>query len=343
MLTERQSHILEFVISEHVDTAEAVGSAFIGRKYKLSVSPATIRSEMAELESQGYLRQPHTSAGRIPTGKGYRFYVERLMHEEDLPLEAQQTIRHQFHQVVRGQEALVHLAASILAQAVENAAVVTAPHTIASHIKHLELVSLHDRTVLLVLVIDQVQLKQQIFSLEEPCTQDELSATAGRLNHLFGGATVEQIESNQTELPPVERQVMDLVIAIMRASDEAGFDDARMDGLQHILSQPEFVGNDRALALLELLDGPNLTRLIPLQALALPGVAVFIGGENPRLAEASEAMRDCSIVVGAYGAPGVATGALAVLGPMRMHYSRTISTVRYLADVMSEVLAEYYE
>ena len=341
MLTERQSHILEFVISEHVDTAEAVGSEFIGRKYKLSVSPATIRHEMAELEAQGYLKQPHISAGRVPTGLGYRFYVERLMHEEELPREAQETIRHQFHQAVHGQEAWVHLAASILAQSVQNAAVVTTPHTVASRIKHLELVSLHERTALLVLVLDQVQLKQQIFDLEEPCTQEQLSATAEELNRRFGGSTAEEVAAGQEGLPAVARQVIGLVESIMRAAEEEEFDEARLDGLRHILSQPEFAGSERALGLLELLDGRNLTRLLPLRALARGGVAVFIGAENPRLAQAGEAMRECSIVVGAYGAPGVATGALAVLGPMRMRYSRTISTVRYLADVMSDLLTEY--
>ncbi len=343
MLTERQSHILEFVISEHVDTAEAVGSEFIGRKYKLSVSSATIRNEMAELEAQGYLLQPHTSAGRVPTGKGYRFYVERLMREEELPWEAQQTIRHQFHQVESGHEAWVHLAASILSQAVGNAAVVTAPRTAASRIKHLELVSLHDRTALLVLVLDQVQLKQQIFDLEKPCTQDELSAMANRLNHLLGGSTAEEVASRQVDLPAAEQHVVEVVAAVMRAADQGDTDEARLDGLRHILSQPEFAGSDRVQGLLELLEGRNLTRLIPLRALAGGGVAVFIGAENPRLAQAGEAMRECSIVVGAYGAPGVATGALAVLGPMRMRYSRTISTVRYLADVMSELLSDYYE
>ena len=342
MLTERQSHILEFVISEYVETAEAVGSQFIGRKYQLRVSPATIRNEMAELDAQGYLRQPHTSAGRVPTGKGYRFYVESLMREEELPWEAQQTIRHQFHQVEHGQEAWVHLAASILAQAVENAAVVTAPRTAASRIRHLELVSLQERTALLVLVLDQVQLRQQLLTLDEPCTQEELSAMAGRLNSRFAGRSLRELAGGQAELTAAERQVMDVVAAMVRAVDEGVSDETYLEGLRHILSQPEFSASDRALALLEVLDERTLTRFLPLRSLAREGVTVFIGSENPRLAEAGEAMRECSIVVGAYGAPGVATGTLAVVGPMRMRYPRTISTVRYLANVMSELLSEYY-
>src|SRR3970282_2045644 len=110
---------------------------------------------MAELENQRYLNHPHTSSGRVPTDQGYRYYVEWLMREEELPWEAQQTIRHQFHQVEHGQEAWVHLAASILAQAGEHAAVVAAAPAAASRIRHLELVSLQERTALLVLVLDQ--------------------------------------------------------------------------------------------------------------------------------------------------------------------------------------------
>lgn len=343
MLTERQSRILEFVISEYVETAAPVGSQFIGRKYQLSASPATIRNEMAELEALGYLSQPHTSSGRVPTNKGYRFYVEWLMHEEQLSWEAQQTIRHQFHQIERGQEAWMHLAASILAQAVENAAVVTPPRTVACRIKHLELVSLHDYTVLLVLVVDQARLEQQILTLEEVCTQEELSAMAARLNHMFGGSAANEVAAREVELTQVERQVMDAVEAIMQAVDGGGFDEAYLEGLRHVLSQPEFASSDRVLGLLELLDERNLTRTIPLRSLAQEGVTVIIGADNPRLAQAGEAIRACSVVVGAYGAPGVASGALAVLGPMRMRYSRTISTVRYLANVMSELVSEYYE
>src|SRR3990170_5637887 len=171
MLGERQSRILELVVREYVEAASPIGSQLIARKYRLNASPATIRNEMADLEEQGFLTHPHTSSGRVPTEHGYRYYVETLMQEEELPWEEQQTIRHQFHQVERGQDAWVHLAASILAQSLENAAVVTAPWTSACRLKHLELVSLHDRTALVVLVLDQARLKQQVLLLEEEQTQ----------------------------------------------------------------------------------------------------------------------------------------------------------------------------
>ena len=343
MLTERQSRILELVISEFVEGAEPVGSQLIAGRYDLGVSPATIRNEMAELEREGYLGHPHTSSGRVPTDKGYRIYVERLMREEQVPWEAQQTIRHQFHQVEGGQDAWAHLAASVLAQAAENAAVVTAPRTAACHLKHLELVSLHDRTVLLVLVLDQGLLQQQVLTFEETYTQDELAATGQRLNQLIGGKALRDMQVQPDELSPIEQQVLDHVDEVMRAVDAGGYDEAYLDGVRQLLSQPEFARGDQMLGLLELLDERNLTRAIPLRALAREGVTVIIGADNPRLDVANEAMRACSVVIGAYGAPGVASGALAVLGPMRMRYPRTISTVRYLSAVMNELFAESYE
>jgi len=343
MLTERQSRILELVISEFVEGAEPVGSQLIAGRYDLGVSPATIRNEMAELEREGYLGHPHTSSGRVPTDKGYRIYVERLMREEQVPWEAQQTIRHQFHQVEGGQDAWAHLAASVLAQTAENAAVVTAPRTAACHLKHLELVSLHDRTVLLVLVLDQGLLQQQVLTFEETYTQDELAATAQRLNQLFGGKALRDMQVQPDQLSPMEQQVLDHVDEVMRAADAGGYDEAYLDGVRQLLSQPEFARGDQMLGLLELLDERNLTRAIPLRALAREGVTVIIGADNPRLDVANEAMRACSVVIGAYGAPGVASGALAVLGPMRMRYPRTISTVRYLSAVMNELFAESYE
>ncbi len=343
MLTKRQSRILEIVIGDYVESAVPVASEAIGRNHALGVSAATIRNEMAELESRGYLQQPHTSAGRAPTDKGYRFYVEWLMREEELPWDVQQTIRHQFHQLRQGSESWVHLASSVLARAVQNAAVVTTPRSSACRIKHIELVSLHDYTALLVLVLDQARLRQEVLTLDDVCSQDELSLIAARLNQLFARLTVRERAAQNTELTQVEQQAMAAVDAIMSAVDEGSFDEAYLEGLRNVLSQPEFASGDRVLALLDLLDERSLTRTIPFRTLAGEGVTVIIGADNPRLARAGAAIRECSVILGSYGAPGLASGALAVLGPMRMRYSYTISTVRYMADVMSELLAEHYE
>lgn len=343
MLTERQASILEFVIGDYVESAVPVASEAIGRNHAIGVSPATIRNEMVELELQGYLQQPHRSAGRAPTDKGYRFYVEWLMREEELPWDVQQTIRHQFHQLGRRSRSWVHLASSVLARAAQNAAVVTSPRSPACRIKHIELVSLHDYTALLVLVLDRARLRQEMLTLDEVCTQEELSVMGARLTRLYAGLTLKECAAKDAELTQVEQQAMTAVEAIMSAVDEGGFDEAYLEGMRNVLSQPEFSSSERALALLELLDERSLTRTIPFRTLAGEGVTVIIGADNPRLARAGAAIRECSVILCSYGAPGVESGALAVLGPMRMRYSHTISTVRYIADVMSELLSDNYE
>lgn len=237
----------------------------------------------------------------------------------------------------------MHLAASLLARLAENAAVVTAPRRDACRIKHLELVSLHDYTLLLVLVLDEGRLEQQMLPLEEARSQDKLTEMAGRLNRLLVGLSAGEVASKEVDLDPLERRVIDAVAAIMRSVDEGGIEEAYLEGLRHVLGQPEFASSERTLGLLELLDEHNLSRAIPLRALAQEGVTVIIGADNPRLAQAGDAMRACSVVVGAYGTPEMASGALAVLGPVRMRYPRAISTVRYLSDVMSELLSEYQD
>jgi heat-inducible transcriptional repressor len=342
MLTQRQSRILELVIREFVETASPVASQLISRKYRMNASAATIRNEMAELEEQGYLMHTHTSSGRVPTDQGYRHYVEALMREEELPWQEQQTIRHQFHQVERGQDAWVHLAASLLAQLAENAAVVTVPRNDVCRIKHLELVSLHERTALLVLVLDQGRLEQQVVTLNDTATQDELHDVAGRLNQQLAGLSVDELKAKRDKLTALEASLVDVMEVLMRAIDE-GFDEAYLDGLRNLLRQPEFAESGRALGLMELFDERTLIRALPLRALAGKGVTVIIGAENAELTDAGDAMRACSVIVGSYGAPGAASGALAVLGPMRMRYSRTIPTVRYLSGLMSEMLTEPYE
>ena len=351
MLAERRGRILSLVVEEHVDSALPVGSEAIVRKYHLGVSPATIRNEMAKLEEEGYIGHPHTSAGRIPTERGYRYYVESLMEEEDLPWEQKQTILHQFHQAGREWEEWLHLAVAVLARSARNMAVVTVPRSAQCRLRHIELVSLQEVVALLVVVLEETRVRQHVLSLPEPLTQDELSEVAHRLTQLCVGLTAAQIRLTAAPLSAVEGHVVRAVLELMLTEDEAGHEEAYLEGLQHVLSQPEFSRSDKILALLEALDERNLTRAIPFRRLADVGVKVIIGSEHlalgrPALAAPragwADAMRDCSVVVARYGAPGALSGALAVLGPTRMHYPRTISTVRYVSSLMSELLESYY-
>ena len=336
MLTERRSRILGLVIEEYVDSAVPVGSEAIVRKYRLPVSSATIRNEMARLEEDGYVTHPHTSAGRVPSDKGYRYYIEDLMEERELTQEEKETIRHQFHQAGRDLEQWVHLAAAVLAQAVRNMAVVTTPRSPHCRLKHLELVSLHDLVVLVIVVLQDGRLLQQVLTLSEARHQDELTATGHRLTDLYKGLTASELQRKPAGLSALELEVRDEVNALMTSEDEGRYDQACLEGVPLVLGQPEFSRSEKMLGLLAVLDEYSLTRMLPLRSLAGEGVTVLIGGENRE-----DALQECSLLVTSYGVPGALSGALAVLGPTRMRYPRTISTVRYLGTLMSELVNRF--
>lgn len=337
-ISQRQARILSLIISEYVDSAVPVGSEAIRSRYKLSFSSATIRNDMARLEEEGFITHPHTSAGRVPSDKGYRYYVEALMQERDLPWEVKQTIRHQFHQAGRDEEEWIHLAAAVLARAVENAAVVTVPQSPESRLKRIELVSIQETSALLVLVMQQARVRQQVLIFPEPVDQDQLTAMSNHLNQAFAGLSAADIRRSQVQLTQLEWHVANAIREMMEAADRGTYDDAYLDGVRNVLQKPEFASADKMLNLLDVLEQRNLSRLLPFREVPEEGVTVMIGAENEQ-----DQMHDYSVVLSRYGNPDGMSGAIAVLGPTRMRYPQTISTVRFLSQLMGEMLRTYYD
>lgn len=334
MLTERKERILKIIVGEYVSTATPVGSESIARKHELGVSPATIRNDMAYLEEEGYIAHPHPSAGRIPSDKGYRYYVDSLIEGVELPLFEQRTIRHQFHQVETDLEEWVQLAAATLARMVQNVALVTFPKATLSRFRRMELVAIQEFLALLIVVLQEAKIKKQMLPLDEALSQEELSAIANKLNAAFEGLSGWQITAKRLELSAMEEQVVQTLVRIMQAEDDQHCDDPYLDGLRHILSQPEFADGASVLRIMEVFEDRSLLKAILPQAMVEAGVQVVIGEENMQ-----EAMRHCSVVLGRYGVLGEATGVVGVVGPTRMRYGQAISIVRYLGQVMSELVA----
>lgn len=344
-MTERRQLVLKLVIQEYIETPEPVGSEALVRKYGLRVSSATIRNEMAALEELGYLTHWHTSAGRVPTDAGYRYFVENLMDRTPLSPTEQRTIRHQFYQVRSELDQWIQLAGAVLARTAQNASVVTPPRAYQVRFKHLELLAIHDTTVLLVLVLHDGTIRQQSLTLETARSQEDLSRSAARINERCRDAPVGRIEellhADQAQSPPafddLERQVLERIVKAMHQLEDHLNEQIHSDGLIEILSQPEFAQTGRVRQVLEILQsGKGLSPLIP-QALASNGVQVVIGGEHGH-----DEMRDYSVVLSRYGIAGEVAGVLGVIGPTRMAYPRTISTVRYISTVMSDLLGELY-
>jgi len=336
MLTKRRSDILKIIVGEYISTGLPVSSHTVARR-GVGVSPATIRNEMVELEEEGYLCQPHTSAGRIPSDEGYRHYIESIMGDVQLSLTEQRLIRHQFHQVESEVEEWIRLAAAILSRTVRNVAIVTLPKPCKSRLKHLDLVSLQKFLVLLVLVLREAKLKQQVLALEEAVSQEELSVSARRLSSACAGLTCSEISNKDLGLSPLEGQVVGAVVQMMQAEEGEAYEEPCVDGLHHMLSHPEFASRSTLAAIVELLEQKSLLKSLLPQVLTGEGVRVVIGRENKQ-----DVMRDCSMVITRYGIPGEIGGAVGVMGPTRMPYNRAIPTVCFLSSVMSEMVGELY-
>jgi heat-inducible transcriptional repressor len=337
-LTERQKLILTLVVRDYIETAKPVGSKTLMDHYKLDMSPATIRNEMAALTEAGYLRQPHTSAGRVPTEEGYRYFVTHFVYQTDLPDATRHTITHQFYQARQDVEQWMHLAASILAHQSRAASLITAPHAARARYKHLELISTQGRQVLMVLVLVGGEVSQQILTLAEPVSQEQLSNAANRLNQVCQGRTTDEMASLSPSSEALEKDILTLVMQDMNRGEQRVSGEIYLDGLTNVLSEPEFIESDDARRAIHLFEERSLLQDLLARTMVnshVGGVQVLIGGEGEW-----EELKQCSVVLARYGIPGTATGALGVFGPMRMPYTRTIPTVRFMADLLSGLVSE---
>jgi heat-inducible transcriptional repressor len=336
-LTERQRTILLLLIRDYIETAQPVGSKRLVERFHLDLSPATVRNEMSALTEMGYLRQPHTSAGRVPAEEGYRVFVGQLMQKAELPASVQNTISHQFFQARPDVEQWMTLAASILAHQSQGVSLVTAPHAETIRFKHVELISTQGRQVLMVIVMEGGEVDQQILTLAEPVTQERLSQAAAHLNSLLAGLSVDAIAALSARADTLEQDIITLLVQDMKRTSESASGEIYTDGLTNVLSEPEFVesSDDARWAMSLFKERSTLQDLLARASTnsSVGGLQVLIGGEG-----GWEELRQCSMVIARYGAPGLATGTLGVLGPMRMSYARTIPTVRYVAGLLSNLV-----
>jgi heat-inducible transcriptional repressor len=337
-LTERQEKILALVVREYTTKPEPVSSKLLAEKFLVNISSATIRNDLAVLEELGFVVAPHTSAGRVPTEAGYRYFVKRLLDEGDLPPDEQQNIANEFSVVPTNVEQWMQVAASTLARASRSAALVTAPRALSSQFKHIELISTQGRLVLMVLVLYGGDVRQQMLTMEDVLSQDVLSAAARRLNSTCEGLTGEQVRSRVRNADnELEREVLEIIAETLDASDNKVQLVTYREGLKDVL--PEFTESVGAQQVLRLMEERSLLSGILAEALDqhIGHVRVLIGGEG-RWSEATH----LSMVLSRYGVTGQMTGTLGVLGPTRMRYGRAISTVRYVATLMSNLLLDVY-
>jgi len=338
-LTERRKEILKIIIREFVNTAQPVSSEMVVYKYRLPISSATVRNEMAELEREGYISHPHTSAGRIPSDKGYRYFVEHLMERPGgLSTLEQKTIQHQFYQIQLELNEWLRLAASITARTALNAAVVSAPHAYDTRLKRLELIEVQERLALLIIVTQDGTIKEQMVALEEPHTQEVLGSISARLNVQLNSLNWHQIEARVSDWPEdTTRLLAGRLVESLKMLDMHQNAQIYRDGLSNILNQPEFSDIGRVRQVLQALEGgAAFTTIIP-EVLSADnaGVQVIIGGDNRY-----DDLRLLSVVLARYGVDGQVAGVVGIVGPTRMEYGRSISTVQYISQLLSSLVSE---
>jgi heat-inducible transcriptional repressor len=332
-LGERQRDLLRAVIREYIASAQPVASAALVRQYRLDLSSATVRNELAALEELGLLTHPHTSAGRVPTDLGYRYFIESLMPRPSLHPDEQLTVSHQFQQALSNTSEWLRLAASTLARLTTEAAIVTPPATGRAAMRHVEVVPINERRALVVVVFDSGAVAQQLLELRVATTPDHLRSLSARLTDTLASRDAASVRGAVAAETGVDADVVATIARALEDHDAARTHDVYTDGIQNILAQPEFATSGRMRDMLRLLE--DRTRLIDLLPPSLRDdeVHVAIGSEH-RL----EPLRGCSLVFGRYGTGTAYLGYVGVVGPTRMDYARTIGAVRYVGSLMSDLV-----
>ena len=340
MLDERKCKILQAIIDDYISTAEPIGSRTIARKHNMGVGPATIRNEMADLELLGYLEQPHTSAGRIPSAKGYRFYVDCLMSPPGLSDQEVNLINTWYNAKVRRLEEVFLETAKILSRLTHNVSLVVAPQFSQSSFKYMQFLPLDEQRVILVVVTDTGYLENKIIQISEGISMSELHRVAAAVNDRLGGLRFDKIKSSllkeiKNEVIP-NKELFEKTLEMLRQALLPGQKDrVYLGGTTQVLNQPEFRDVDKAKGLLTVLEEEQLLFDI-LQRHESNGVVVTIGHENK-----FSGIQDCSIIQATYRVDGQVVGKVAVLGPTRIEYGKVMSVLDFMHKHLGEILKKY--
>ncbi len=335
-IEERRETVLRVIIEDYITTVAPVASSAIVERYGLKASPATIRNDTAYLEREGYVSRPHRSAGSIPTDKAYRYYVELIGEEIELPSVEQYLVQQIAQEAKEELEQRLKTLAALLARLVRNLVVVTTPKAVRCRLKHLDLVALQDFMALLIVVLYEAKVRRQVLSFDRKVSQDDLTKIANRLTSVYGGMTTSEILAKRERLSSEERHISESLVETMAAEDKLEYGEPYLEGLRLLLGQPEFTNSPRIPAILEVLEREDWLRNILGQESSRTGVRVVIGEEN-----SDPALQDLSLLASQYGLPDKASGIVGVIGPRRMDYARAISSLNFLSALLSNSVAEY--
>ncbi len=310
-MESRKQAILRAVVHEFTTSAVPVGSQALQSRYFVNLSSATIRSELAELAEAGYLAQPHTSAGRIPTDHGYRYFVDFLMDLEAVPESVRTYIRDELVKAPSDVQGLVEKVAMTAAAVTQNAAVASAPQGSQARMKHVDVVSLEPTEVLLILLLDG-------------------------LNHSLAGRLSDEVRRHyQSSELGLEKEVVGSIVAALDQYEKGAENLVVHDGVRNLVRQPEFAESSRLQQVLEVLEETRYLTVLLRELIGESDLQIVIGSENT-----SAQLQGCAVVLTSYGPSHRLKGVLGVIGPTRMAYSQTVARLRAVAHAASDRMAE---
>jgi heat-inducible transcriptional repressor len=336
-LNERRKCILRAITDVYIDTAEPVGSTTIARKHNLGISSATIRNEMASLEEEGYVYQPHTSAGRVPSDKGYRYYVDVLLEIPEVTSEEYKKINQLAEYRKEAIEKTIRRTTKLLAELTEYVSVAVIPEHRNATFRHIQLVPLDVHNILVILVVDPGFIENRVLSSSRAFSPEQLDEISAYLNQQLRGkrgeALTKTLLSELNNIVPEARGLISSITDIIQSVlTDAKDDVVVVDGLLNILDQPEFQDLDRTKLVLSVLENRKVLSKVLSSLSRSSGLTVQIGEENE-----SPELKDFSLVTATYYHCGHNLGTIGLLGPTRMTYGRAMSLVKEVAMYLSEL------
>ncbi|RMD85795.1 MAG: heat-inducible transcription repressor HrcA [Calditrichaeota bacterium] len=337
-LNEREKIILNCIVESYVKTATPVGSRYLAKKYNLSWSPATIRNVMNDLEEMGYLKQPHTSAGRVPTDKGYRFYVDSLISIEALQRKERRMILENLRKVSADVDEILHTSSQVLGKISSQLGVVLAPRFYQGIFQKMELVPISENKILIVISIESGLVKTIMTEIESRVSRDKLYETAWIINERLSGLSLKEIkDSIDRRMADISKGEESLIRMIIESSDKLftfeEHKDVHVGGTVNIMSNPEFSDQEHLIKMLELIESKQIILHLFDEQGKADKISITIGEEHK-----DEIFRNCSVITTSYHIGNV-TGTLGVVGPTRMQYAKIIPLVDYMGKVLSQLLS----
>ncbi len=338
-LDDRKYLILQAIIDDYITTAMPVGSRTISRKSGVGYSPATIRNEMSDLEELGYLDQPHTSAGRVPSNKAYRLYVDHLLKTVKLTSDERERIHEHLMDKSKRVEGVIRSAADVLSDATKYTSVIVAPKLGTLRIKHVQLVPVAEKTALIIIVTSAGIVKDAVIRVPEGLDADDLYSISRMLTQRLADKPLEAVRQTFAELlreASDNRKLLGEALQVIEQKLESeDQSDIVIGGSSNLLGYPEYADVNKARSFLAVLESKDTIRKV----LSRDGgmeITIRIGPENQ-----VPALNDCSIVTASYRVGDHSNGTLGIIGPTRMNYNRVISVLDFMGRALSDLLSEY--